>query len=193
MSNRTALIGPFQKIGADAIGEAVNVAPFLESLQRLDVPKLWYSTTIQSGVESLEVIGEPEKNDRWPQFLAKRISYSTPSEFGQIFALVMLAFENHFGVQARNRLPAPLSKLQNFLVELLLAAHRKRNLIYFNEIPDVTSLQSLLPADLLLPFKNLILALEQSNPVVASVQSSLALQDIALFEGAHCQQGVWRV
>jgi hypothetical protein len=182
MSTRTAIIGPFQKIKADVIGKAVNVAPFLENLQRLDVHRLWYSTTIQSGVEALEVVGEPEKEDHWPQFLAKRVSYSTPPEFVQSFALVMLAFENHFGLAPGDKLEAPVSELQNFLVELLLAAHRKRNLIYFDEMPDVTSLQSLLPTDLFLPFKNLILAVEHSTPVVASVQSALALQDIALFE-----------
>lgn len=69
MSNRTAIIGPFQKVKADVISEAVNVAPFLESLQRLDVHRLWYSTTIQSGVETLDVVGEPEKEDHWPSFL----------------------------------------------------------------------------------------------------------------------------
>jgi hypothetical protein len=182
MSNRTAIIGPFQKVKADVISEAVNVAPFLESLQRLDVHRLWYSTTIQSGVETLDVVGEAEKEDHWPRFLVKRVSYSTPPEFVQSFALVMLAFENHFGLDPRENVEAPVSNLRNFLVELLLAAHRKRNLIYFDEMPDVASLQSLLPAELLLPFKNLMLAIEHSNPVVASVQSSMALQDVALFE-----------
>jgi hypothetical protein len=182
MSHRSALVGPFQKVRADTINEAVNVAPFLEKLQRLNVPDLWYSSTVQSGVGSLEIIGESEELDRLSQFVAKRITFRRSPELMPIFALVTLALRNQLGIVENEELPAPLSKLERFLVELLLAAHRKQNLIYFEQLPDMTTLIPFLSAELILPLRNLFSALVHSAPVVAGTQSSLELPDLALFE-----------
>jgi len=178
MSQRTALLGPFQKVRADAINEAVNVQPFIDKLQRLNVPDLWYSSAVQSGVESLEIIGKPDQSDPLPQLLSKRISFCESPELMPVFRLVTLALSG----TSEDRQPDPVSKLHRFLVELLLAAHRKRNLIYFDQLPDFSTLVPFLSAELILPLRNLFSTFEHSAPFVAGTQSAIALPDLALFE-----------
>lgn len=183
MSSRIALAGPFQTIRAKAIDEAANVAPFLEKLQRLNVPDLWYSSVIQAGVEKLELSNTWGQDTSLSPFVQKRVVQEKTPEFGSIFSLIEAAFPNHVGESTEKNEPVSLIKLKSFLVELLLAAHRKRNLLVFDRIPDIGSLDgNILPADLLLPFRNLIMTLESSSPSLASTKQSLALQDIALFE-----------
>lgn len=48
-----------------------------------------------------------------------------------VFALVHLALRNNLSKMDDDDLPTEVSRLERFLVELLLAARRKRNLIYF--------------------------------------------------------------
>jgi len=180
MARRSALIGPIQDLRATTVAEAANVAPFLEELDYLNVPDLWYSTSIQSGVESLEVIPLSGERNRFSPFLHERIEYPRDPNVNRIFALVSLALSP--AVSSDDKMPKELRDLHNFLVELLLAAHRKRNLIYFDRLPDIESLSSLLPLALLLPIRNLFSAITHSTPVVATSQSSVTFQEIALFE-----------
>lgn len=180
--SRSALIGPIQHIRTTAIGQAANVAPFLKELDYLDVPELWYSTTIQSGVESLEIIPMTDQTDRFSPFLQGRIKYPNEPDVKYIFALVFLALRNSLGLPEETAIPKELNELHWFLVELLLAAHRKRNLIYFDNLPDIQKISSLLPADFLLPVKNLFSAITHSTPIVAASLSSVTLRDVALFD-----------
>src|SRR5262245_24170884 len=106
---RTALIGPCQHITATTIGKAANVAPFLKELDFLDVPELWYSTTIQSGVESLEIISMRGQTDRFSPFLQHRIKYPNEPDSVQIFAVVHLAFLKNLGLSDETELPEELN------------------------------------------------------------------------------------
>jgi hypothetical protein len=182
MSIRSALVGPFQEVRASAVGEAVNVQPFLEHLERLDVPDLWYSTAIQSGVESLEVVTLSNESSHLSPFLDSRIAYHQPAELIPLFALVSLALSKNIESYDPNEESDELSRLKRFLAELLLATHRKRNLIYFDRLPDVEALATMLPTDLLLPIRNLFSSIISSTPIVATSQSSVAFRDLALFE-----------
>jgi hypothetical protein len=197
MPIRTALLGPFQSLRVNAIDQAANVEPFIKELPRLEVPTLWYACTLQAGIERLDIttldlpenVGPPElrkflkKHDILPPVLSKRIIHVNTPEATSIFLRIQFCFQNYLRLQ-----PTTVSKnssvtnLQAFLVELLLAAQRKQNLIYFDRLPDIASLEPILPVDFLLPFKNLLNAIERSATTVPTVRGSLSVQDINLFE-----------
>jgi hypothetical protein len=182
MTRRTALVGPFQVVRVDAVNDAANVEPFLENLPRLNVPELWYSSVIQAGVEKLELFSTIGETPIKSSILQKRITWHDSPEFTEKFFIVEHAFRNHFGVKPESDLDKSLSKLKNFIVELLLATHRKQSLVYFDQIPDTKALEKILPIDLLLPFRNLFLTLQENSPKLASVKGTLAIQDITIFE-----------
>jgi hypothetical protein len=190
MSSRTALIGPFQQARARAINEVVNLEDFISKLPPLDVLDLWYAGVIQAGVERLDLVNSKiiDNDIRWKQdaslspFVSKRVAHKDSPEFASAFALVYQTFQNHFGEGRTGKDQTALFELQAFLMELFLAAHYKQNLVYFSRIPALTELERVLPVDLLLPFKNLILTLENPSPSLPSTRASIAVRDVALYE-----------
>lgn len=183
MTSRTAMVGPFQVKRVKVVNEAVNSGRLFDGLPQLNVPELWYSSVIQAGIENLELFGTSDKIAVKSSILQKRVTWYDPHppELVQIFVKVRDAFRNHFGVETE-KMDYSLKILMSFIMELLLAAHRKQNLVYFDQIPDTKSLENVLPIHLLLPFRSLLLTLQESSPKLASVKGTLAIQDIALFE-----------
>jgi hypothetical protein len=197
MSVRTALVGPFESLRLNVTDDSVNVEPFLKELPRLDVPALWYSCVLQAGIERLDIasLDFPEnvtppkltrflkRNDIFPPTLSKRVAQVDTPELESIFYRVQFCLGSNLELPAKTiRKKAPLLDLQAFLVELLLAAQRKQNLVCFGRLPQVSSLESILPVDFFLPFKNLLQTLERSVINLPAVKGSLSIQDINLFE-----------
>jgi hypothetical protein len=193
---RTALLGPFQSLLVNATDVYVNVEPFLKELPRLEVPSLWYACTLQAGIERLDIatLNLPEKvtppklskfikRNVLPPAFSKRLIHVDTPELASIFYRVQFCLQNYFELQSETLWKkSSVLSLQAFLVELLLSAQRKQNLVYFSRLPEISSLESILPVDLFLPFKNLLQALEQSVTTLPTVRGTLSVQDIKLFE-----------
>ena len=178
---RSALIGPFQEARLSGVDQAVNIPEFLKELPRVNVPDLWFSTIIQSGVETLELIGEYDRGVELSPLASKRLSFRTPEEFAPIFLLIEQTFRHYFPDLNIRKDPV-LFHLKVFLVELLLAARLKRNMVNLFELPESKAFESRLPPELLLPIKRLFSALETNTPCVPSIGRTLTPQDIQLFE-----------
>lgn len=178
---RSALIGPFQEARLSGVDEAVNISVFLEELPRVNVPDLWLSTIIQSGVETLELIGEYDRGVELSPFASKRLSFRTPEEFAAIFLLIDQTFRHYFPNLDIDK-DSVLFHLKVFLVELLLAARLKGNMVTLSELPEPKALESRLPPELLLPIKCLLSGLQTNTPCVPSIRQTFTLQDIELFE-----------
>lgn len=164
MNERIAMLGPLQQTLVGATDDAVNVQPFLDILPYMNIPDICYSTIIQSGIDMIEIpvfpdnaeIEMPRNVTPTLQGVNKRTKIIPVDDLVFFSFVVIKAFEDYFPSDSYEKGEGgAFARFQLFLVELILAARRNRNIVSVQKIPDVKSLESALPADLYIIFSNL--------------------------------------
>lgn len=185
MFDRVGVVGPIQEARMEAIHEAANISLFLKELPPLDVPRLWYSSVVQAGLDRIDVVVSEDRLKVPPQH-TNRVTYRQHDvrKLHEIFYLVRLGL---FGQQdpekeVDEKRKKVMQKIEWFLNELIIATQRKQNMVLFDSIPTVQDVEGVLSADALIPVRNLLAAFEPINPVVVGVRSSVAARDVDLLE-----------
>jgi hypothetical protein len=183
MEAREAILGPFQLAAMETINKIVNLPEVLDSLPPLNAQDLFYSVMFQSGVEGLELIGGSEKDKPTLEILAKRVTCHLGPEWAEVFMVLHETFYRHLGEDFLDtRRDARLGKLFRFLVDLLYALRRGKNLISIFDVPKIEATQELLPAELLLPIKSLMANFHHLTANLPSPRITVGSENVALFE-----------
>ena len=191
MCDRVAMLGPLQQTVVGAVHDAVNVQPFLDVLPKLSVPDVWYSSIIQSGIEKLEIPIFPNKADQdligdiipTIESVARRVKFVPLNDLPFLSFIVTKAFENYFpDDNSEGKDGAPYAKFQLFLIELLLAARRKRNIVSVVKIPDAKTIESALPTDLHIIINSLFSTFKSHDVTVAASNIVINETNIKFFD-----------
>ena len=165
-----------------AFSQVVNLGLLLKHLPQLDAMALFYSCMLQSGATRFDILySKPDLVPR-SEFLRKRIRAIPSLRYGKPMLLLQGVFENHLPQDYRsNNKYAPVWALEHFLTDLCFAMQSKSSMVAVLGIPKIEPLKPLLPVELFLPVKSLLVALEPSGVEVPLPKRAIADDRVSLF------------
>jgi len=182
MAQHSAILGPLQLTYIQGFGAAMNVEPFLETGDPIELSPLVLSTLLQAGLDRVEVLTDTLLKDVQDPWLRERIEVDHSADWVRAFMIV-----NELFAPYRDRVSEEanrgLGDLESFLIDFIYAVHRRRDMIVAMRFPSVEQLKGVLPARILTPIRHLLssCSVTKSNLVLPRV--SIALRDAAVFQG----------
>ena len=135
----------------------------LDDGERYNIQRVFFSTMFQSGVDGFRFYGDHERIVE-SDFIKKRIVIENYTEVWKLNTEIKdIISRNYLKLQLNSSEPNPLSYLNYFLTDLILALHSKRSMVTTVGIPKLFELDKYLKPEFILLLNNLFKSVSTIN------------------------------
>lgn len=179
-------IGPYALGGLVAYHDALNLSPFLDALDPLNVHILFYNFLLQGGATSFafeDHLMARQEIDRLPRPLQKRITWMRSTawqEISQGLREILDTFSASAPEAKRER--TPLWHLQFFLSDLIFAAQRGLAIGWVHPTLDPEAMKPLLKDEVYYPILDFLRSFDNLDLSIANHKSSVERRQVVLLE-----------
>jgi hypothetical protein len=179
---RKGLVGPYQLGAMKGLSEGLNIAEKVTGRRGTDLEAIFYATAFQAGIDEFLVADSDDRPETGSKFVREHIRALPTERWRQHYEAVESVFKRHLPTNwHREDKYSPAWKVQNFLVDLLVAMDTQASLLSPWGIPDPAEAEAVLPPEIVVPVSNLLGAVEDLTVASPVLQRALPREDLERF------------
>ncbi len=143
---------------------------------------VFYSTVFQSGLNQFLIYSSLKDMIKTSSFFRDRITYIPSDKYSAVSRKICAAFDQHVPVQHKNTISPPVSGLQYFLTDIIVASNLKTSHLPVSKRFNIPEYEKILPTQLYVPIRNLFSSFEYLKVPLPAPRTIVKGDDITRFQ-----------
>ncbi|MDA2933333.1 hypothetical protein MYX82_03210 [Acidobacteria bacterium AH-259-D05] len=185
MATKKGLLSSYQLGALAGFGDIFKTAAQGMNESALDTATLFYASIFQAGLNEVVLFGQDRDKEGFPstKFVESRVSKLPQTHYAKYHMPLDSLFKSMLPDDYEDKKEYDsIPRLKNFISDLLLAMDIRAGLIQCLPTPDLNRLEAVLPEELFVPIRNLLLTFEQESLDLPIPRMSVRTDEVERFQ-----------